>query len=175
MKLTIKAIALFMLLGTQLVNAQVKTADIIKEWERSKAYTKEYLDAMPESGYTLKPTPQMRSFAEQMLHIADANYGLASSALNVESPVELGALEKSADKSKANVTRLVLESYDYIISSIMKMTEAQLSEQVKMIGSFDMDKRTGLAKTLEHQAHHRGQTTVYLRLAGITPPQEKLF
>lgn len=175
MKLTIKAIALFMLVGTQLVNAQVKTADIIKEWERSKAYTKEYLDAMPESGYTLKPTPQMRSFAEQMLHIADANYGLASSALNVKSPIELGALEKSADKSKANVTRLVMESYDYIISSIRKMTEAQLSEQVKMIGSFDMDKRTGLAKTLEHQAHHRGQTTVYLRLAGITPPQEKLF
>jgi len=175
MKITITAVVLCVLACSHLANAQLKTADIIKEWERSKAYTKEYLDAMPESGYALKPTPQMRSFAEQMLHVADANYGLASSAINVKSPVELGVLEKSAYKSKANVTRLVMESYDYIISNLKKMTEAQLNETVKMIGSFDMDKRTGLAKTLEHQAHHRGQTTVYLRLAGITPPQEKLF
>ncbi|PJJ84503.1 DinB family protein [Mucilaginibacter auburnensis] len=175
MKFKIIAIALCMLFGGQLAKAQVKVTEIVKEWERSKAYTKEYLDAMPETGYSLKPTSQMRSFAEQMLHIADANYGLASSALNVKSPVELGSLEKSTDKSKSNVIRLVMNSYDYIISSINKMTDAQLNEPVKMIGSFDMDKRTGLAKTLEHQAHHRGQTTVYLRLAGVTPPQEKLF
>ncbi len=175
MKFKIIAIILCALVGTRLANAQVKTTDIIKEWERSKAYTKEYLDAMPESGYALKPTPQMRSFAEQMLHIADANYGLASSAMNIKNPVELGSLEKTTDKSKANVTRLVIESYDYVMSNIKKMTETQLNESIKMIGSFDMDKRTGLAKAFEHQAHHRGQITVYLRLAGITPPQEKLF
>jgi uncharacterized damage-inducible protein DinB len=44
-----------------------------------------------------------------------------------------------------------------------------------MLGTFDMSKRTALAKVFEHQAHHRGQTTVYLRLAGVKPPQEKLF
>jgi uncharacterized damage-inducible protein DinB len=38
-----------------------------------------------------------------------------------------------------------------------------------------MSKRNALAKVFEHQVHHRGQTTVYLRLAGVTPPQEKLF
>jgi uncharacterized damage-inducible protein DinB len=27
----------------------------------------------------------------------------------------------------------------------------------------------------EHHAHHRGQTGVYLRLSGITPPSEHLF
>jgi len=32
-----------------------------------------------------------------------------------------------------------------------------------------------LNKTFEHQTHHRGQCTVYLRLMGVTPPQEKLF
>ncbi|HYH03497.1 MAG TPA: DinB family protein, partial [Bacillota bacterium] len=39
----------------------------------------------------------------------------------------------------------------------------------------DMSKRTAWAKVFEHQAHHRGQTTVYLRLAGIKAPEEKLF
>lgn len=31
------------------------------------------------------------------------------------------------------------------------------------------------AYTQEHQGHHRGQTTIYLRMAGIRPPAERLF
>lgn len=168
-------IALCLLMGSQFAKAQLKLNDIVNEWERSKAYTKEYLDAMPEKGYALKPTPEMRSFAEQLLHLADANYGLASSAMGIKSPFTVGDLEENPDKTKANVSKVVLASYDFIIEQIKKMPEAQLDETVKMIGRFDMPKRTGLARALEHQAHHRGQTTVYLRLAGVKPPEEKLF
>src|ERR1700744_1983264 len=175
MKIKSLTIALCLIIGSQLVRAQVKTAELVKEWERSKAYTKEYLDAMPESSYTLKPTPEMRSFAEQNLHLADANYGLTSAALGIKSPFELGQWEKSSDKSKANVSRIVMASYDFVIDQIKKLTDAQLDEPVKMLGKFDMTKRIALAKAFEHQVHHRGQTTVYLRLAGVTPPQEKLF
>ena len=149
--------------------------DIVKEWERAKAFTKEYLDAMPESGYALKPTPEMRSFAEQMLHLTDANYGFISAATGEKSPVGFGESEKTADKSKENVTKLVMAGYDYVINHVGKMTPAQLNENVKLFGQFDMTKETALAKCFEHQTHHRGQTTVYIRLAGAKPPQEKLF
>jgi len=175
MKLKSLTIALCLIIGSKLVKAQVKTAELIKEWERSKAYTGEYLDAMPESKYALKPTPEMRSFAEQNLHLADANYGLVSAALGITSPYGLGIWEKTSDKSKAHVSQIVLASYDFVIDQIKKLTDEQLDEPVKMLGSFDMSKRIALAKAFEHQVHHRGQTTVYLRLAGVTPPQEKLF
>jgi uncharacterized damage-inducible protein DinB len=175
MKIKNLALTLCLIIGSLVAKAQAKSADILKEWERSKTYTSEYLDAMPETGYALKPTPEMRSFAEQMLHLADANYGLSSAALVIKSPFTVGDLEKSTDKSKANVIKLVMASYDYVIDNIKKLPEAQLDEPIKMLGSFDMNKRTGLAKAFEHQAHHRGQTTVYLRLAGVKPPQEKLF
>lgn len=130
---------------------------------------------MPESGYKLKPTPEMRSFAEQLLHLADANYGLASAAIGTKSPFGRGELEKTSDKSKSNVSKLVLTSYDFVIDNVKKMTDSQLDEAIKLFGSFDMSKRMALAKVFEHQAHHRGQATVYLRLAGVKPPQEKLF
>jgi len=175
MKLKTSLIALALIIGSQLVKAQTKTAALVKEWERSKAYTKEYLDAMPEASYTLKPTPEMRSFAEQNLHLADANYGLGAAATGAKSPMAQGALEKGSDKSKPAVTKAVLDSYDYVIGLIKNMTDAQLNEQIKLFGSFEMTKETALGKVLEHQAHHRGQTTVYLRLAKVTPPQEKLF
>ena len=155
--------------------SQTSINDIAKEWERAKAYTKEYLDSMPESGYNLKPTPEMRSFAEQMLHLTDANYGFASAASGQKSPVAFGESEKATDKSKANVTKLVLAGYDFVISSLKQMNPAQLKENVKLFGRFDMTKGAAFDKCFEHQTHHRGQTTVYLRLAGAKPPMEKLF
>src|SRR5919107_5463210 len=81
-------------------NAQTSIDGMVKEWERAKAYTKEYLDVMPDSGYALKPTPEMRSFAEQMLHLTDANYGFAAGVTGEKSPIGQGESEKTADKSK---------------------------------------------------------------------------
>ena len=78
---------LFIIGGSQIAGAQSSADEIVKDWERAKVYTKEYLDSMPESGYSLKPTPDMRSFAEQMLHLSDANYGFASAATGEKSPV----------------------------------------------------------------------------------------
>jgi uncharacterized damage-inducible protein DinB len=165
---------LFLLVFVSISNAQ-SIDDIVKEWERAKAYTKEYLDAMPESGYELKPTPEMKSFAEQMLHLTDANYGFTAAASGEKSPVEFGESEKTVDKSKANVTKVVLAGYDFVINSVKKMTLAQLTENTKLFNQFEMTKGMVLAKSFEHQTHHRGQTTVYLRLAKVTPPKEKLF
>ncbi|RYY31742.1 MAG: damage-inducible protein DinB [Sphingobacteriaceae bacterium] len=160
---------------TGFVKAQNTTADMVKEWERAKAYTKEYLDVMPDDKYNLKPTPESRSFADQMLHLADANYGLTAVATGDKSPFELGALEKSADKTKAAVTKAVMDSYDFVINIIKKFPVEKYSEQIKVFGKFDMSRGMALAKSFEHQTHHRGQTTVYIRLAGAKPPQEMLF
>ena len=167
---------LFILLGiSTFTQAQTSIDEIVKDWERAKAYTKEYLDAMPAKSYGLKPTAEMRSFAQQMLHLTDANYGFASAATGVASPIGIGESEKSADQSKENVTKLVLAGYDFVINSVKTMTPAQLEEATKLFGQFDMSRETALSKCFEHQTHHRGQTTVYIRLAGATPPQEKLF
>ncbi|MEY4459279.1 MAG: hypothetical protein RIT38_484, partial [Bacteroidota bacterium] len=69
----------------------------------------------------------------------------------------------------------VLAAYDFAINSIQKYPYAKLSEHIKLFGQFDMSREQVLNKCFEHQTHHRGQTTVYLRLAGATPPAEKLF
>lgn len=167
---------LFILLGiSTFAQAQTSIDEIVKDWERAKAYTKEYLDAMPAESYGNKPTADMRSFARQMLHLTDANYGFASAATGVASPIGMDESEKSADQSKENVTKLVLAGYDFVINSVKTMTPAQLEEATKLFGQFDMSRETALSKCFEHQTHHRGQTTVYIRLAGGTPPQEKLF
>jgi len=164
---------LFLMIAVSFTQAQA-IDDLVKEWERAKAYTKEYLDVMPEAGYALKPTPEMRSFAEQMLHLSDANYNFLATATG-EKPVVKDLEKSTTDKSKANVTKLTLDSYDFAINSIKKLTSADLQTQVKVFGRFDLTKGATVQKAFEHQTHHRGQTTVYIRLAKVTPPNEKLF
>ena len=155
------------------LQAQTPTETIIKDWQRAKAYTKEYLDAMPESEYTFKPTKEMRSFSGQVLHLSDAIYGFVASATD-EKPTAAD-LEKSNDINKASVTAKVLAAYDFAINSIQKYPNTKLSERIKLFGQFDLSREQVLNKCFEHQTHHRAQITVYLRLAGVTPPAEKLF
>lgn len=167
---------LFLFIGmVSLVNAQSKIDDMVKDWERAKAYTLEYLEAMPADKYDLKPTPEMRSFAQQMLHLTGANYGFTAAATGASVPDGMGELEKLNDQSKESVTEQVAAGYDFVIANIKTLSPAQLEEGVQLFGRFDMSKGKALEKLFEHQTHHRGQTTVYLRLGGVTPPGEKLF
>jgi uncharacterized damage-inducible protein DinB len=149
---------------------------MVADWTRARDYTKEYLDAMPEDGVGLKPTPDIRSFAEQMLHLAGGNFGFAATAAGVANPQQGKSLEKMDEfKTKAALTKIVIESYDFVINSIKGMDAKKMDEPVKLFGRFDMTRATALDKAFEHQTHHRGQTTIYLRLKGVKPPQEKLF
>jgi uncharacterized damage-inducible protein DinB len=178
-KLALTFLAILISAGSfaqSLSNTDLKS-QAVKDWERAKAYTKEYLDAMPEKGVKFKPTPEIRSFAEQMLHLAQANVMFAATGTG-EKPIFADKnLEKSDElKTKEALLKTVMESYDFVISSIKKMDESKLASKV----TNDMFKLTTtqqdwLAKGFEHQTHHRGQCTVYLRLMGVTPPQEKLF
>jgi len=159
--------------------AQFTQSQMVAEWQRAKAYTKEYLDAMPEEGYGFKPTPEIRSFAQQMLHLADANYLFSSMGSGKPSPLghtlpAHNILEKTALQTKEATTKTVMDSYDFVIGSLQGMTPEQWQETVKF-GKTDITRSGLFGKGFEHQTHHRGQTTIYLRLKGITPPAEKLF
>ena len=154
-----------------------KSDAMIADWERAKAYTVEYLDAATDEVITFKPAPEMRTFGQQMLHIAESNYGFGSAASGKASPVAFGQLEKASDKyaTKESLKEVVVESYDFLISALKETDESTMGEGIKMFNRFEMTRQQGFEKAFEHQTHHRGQTTVYLRLKGIKPPNEKLF
>src|SRR5688572_20534361 len=153
-----------------------RTAALVPDWERAKAYTMEYLNASTDEVVNFKPTAEMRTFGQQMLHIAEANYGFASTASGKANPVPFGSLEKSDKyKTKDAVAKEVMASYDFVIAAVKEMPESKMGEMVKLFNKFDLSRGAAMEKAFEHQTHHRGQTTVYLRLKGITPPGEKLF
>ncbi len=153
-----------------------RIAGLVAEWTRAKDYTREYIDVMPEDGLGLKPTPDIRSFAEQMLHLAGGFYFFAKPVFGVDPPGNPGALaaDENLKKNKAALQKTVADSYDFVIAQIKALTPAKLDETVTLAG-VKMPRHVAIAKAFEHQTHHRGQTTIYIRLKGIKPPNERLF
>lgn len=152
---------------------------LIKDWVRAKVYTQEYLDAMPANKYGFRPVDSMRSFAEQMLHLASGNALFAGVVTGVKSPIFSQNLDKSPTaNSKDSVIYYVNTSYDMIITLLKNMDAGKLSEiptQGSGANKEGFTRLVWLMKAFEHQTHHRGQCTVYIRLQGIRPPAEKLF
>jgi len=185
MKLTFTLLFLLcsFFLPAQNLNDALKQ-QMIKDWERAKAYTQEYLDAMPANKYGLRAVDSIRSFAEQMLHLAFSNAAMATVGAGVrDSNIIKAFLSRDVEKSpgfqnKDSVVYLVNKSYDFMINSIKNMDFAKSTEIVNQRtpgGNRSETRLTWLLKAFEHQTHHRGQCTIYIRLAGIRPPAEKLF
>lgn len=149
---------------------------LIKDWERAKAYTNEYLDAMPANKYGAYAVDSIkRSFGQQMLHLAQGTFGLASGGTGGTRPYPGFDLEKSAGaQTKDSVVYYVNASYDFVIKGLKDLDASKLSEHAKR-GNIDESRLWWIMKAFEHQTHHRGQCTIYIRLQGIRPPQEKLF
>lgn len=173
-------LAIVFFVGVTTLNAQgiqpdsIK-AQLLKDWERAKAYTNEYLVAMPADKYTARAVDSIRSFSEQMLHMAAGTIGLSANGTGKARIFTGFNMEKSAgSQTKDSVSYYVNTSYDFAIDGIKNMDAAKLGEYFKR-GNFNETRLTWLMKAFEHQTHHRGQCTIYIRLQGIRPPAEKLF
>jgi uncharacterized damage-inducible protein DinB len=153
----------------------VRTNELVADWERAKEYTKEYLDVMPEEGIHFKATPEIRSFAEQMLHLAMGNAGIVATSTGKERLFKENIEKSDAYKTKEALTKVVMQSYDFVIATLKELDDKKLQEKVTFFNGQEYSREVGIGKAFEHQTHHRGQATIYLRLKGITPPNEKLF
>ncbi len=110
-----------------------------------------------------------------MLHLATANFAFVSTATGIANPNQGKNLEKLDEyKTKAALIKIVMESYDFAINAAKNVDLKKADETVKFFGR-EMTRSGAWSKGFEHQTHHRGQTTIYLRLKGVKPPPEKLF
>jgi uncharacterized damage-inducible protein DinB len=164
-------------LSAQSLNSSDIQAQMVKDWQRGKAYTIEYLNTMPADKYGFKAVDSLRSFAQQMLHLASGNVFLMTNATGkpalswLQSDIEHSARAQNKD----SVMYYVVASYDYCIDAVKNLDPAKWGEKTKMFNTFEETRFALMNKAFEHQGHHRGQTTIYIRLLGIRPPQEKLF
>jgi uncharacterized damage-inducible protein DinB len=138
-------------------------------WATSKTYTLAVAEQMPEDQYSFKPTEAQMTFGGQMMHIASANDHFFNKMTGVKAP-DIG--DPKATQTKAAVIAALTKSFDFGAAQIAKATDAQLMSIVET-GDGKMTMMEGILLGLDHTAHHRAQTLVYLRLKGIVPTEYK--
>ena len=125
----------------------------------------------PEDKYDFKPTPAQRSFAEQLLHAANANYFFSNPAMGKKMP----AIEdpKRADfKTKADIVTFVKKAFADGAAAIQAKGDKGMSD---LLPFADQQVRVSdmAYGFIEHSGEHYGQLVVYYRLAGLVPPESR--
>jgi uncharacterized damage-inducible protein DinB len=127
----------------------------------------------PEDKYDFKPTPAQRSFAEQLLHMAGANYYFTNLAMGQKPPAQEDP-PRAKYKTKADVVAFVKKSFEDGAAAIKAkgdtgmaglMVDPSANQQVRVF-----DAAYGF---MEHCGEHYGQLVVYYRLVGLVPPESR--
>jgi uncharacterized damage-inducible protein DinB len=136
-------------------------------------------DAMPEDKYSFAPTngefKGVRTFAEQVKHVAATNYVFASAILGEKPPVDLGGGENGPDsvKSKAEILKFLKDSFAYLTKALNSITDKNQLDQVTVFGEMKMARASVGAFSTAHPFDHYGQMVEYLRMNGIIPPASR--
>ncbi len=127
----------------------------------------------PEDKYDFKPVPAERSFAEQLLHAANANYFFINPAMGMKPPAEEDP-KRSSYSTKAAVVEFVKKSFADGAAAIQKKGDKGLNDLVVDPFANQKTRVSDMAwGLLEHSGEHYGQLVVYYRVAGLVPPESR--
>lgn len=148
--------------------------DLMADFERNRATVLAYIDAMPDSAMGFRPTPGVRSFAQQFDHIVTTNLEVAAIALRgLKSAPELGDTAKYLH-DKADLRRYADTTYGYMLGALRAAPAAQLRKPVAMYGQPPQPAARLAQLSFEHSVWTLGQLVPYLRLSGVKPPEYKM-
>lgn len=136
-------------------------------------------EAMPDDKFNFAPTQgefkDVRTFAQQVKHIAAVNYLLGAAILSEKPPMPLGG-ENGPDNitSKADVVKFLKDSFAYLHKALGSINENNVLGQVQSPFGSNKASRLGLSLiAVSHPFDHYGQMVEYLRMNGIVPPASR--
>jgi uncharacterized damage-inducible protein DinB len=133
-------------------------------------------EAMPEDKWSFKPTQgefkNVRTFAEQVKHVACGNEAWAKQLSGEKPPARCDLGGPNPAKSKAEILAYLKESFQAIDKVIADTNEQNLLHPNP--GQYwGRNRLSGLTATVWHISDHYGQLVVYLRMNGIVPPASR--
>lgn len=127
----------------------------------------------PEDKYDFKPAPAQRSFAEQLLHAAGANYFFTNLAMGQKPPAEEDP-KRDQYKTKADIVTFVKKSFADGAAAIKSKGDKGMNDLLVDPFAHQQMRVYDLAYGfIEHCGEHYGQLVVYYRVAGLVPPESR--
>ena len=153
-----------------LLSAQTPAPSLAKElaasFQRAATEILDVAEVMPAEKYGYKPTPEVSSFGDQLVHVA----GITQRFIDTAKGTKTEAAHQPA-MAKPEVIGLLKKTFQSAQEMITPLTDAQLLEPVKFpFGDRTVTRATFWQGPLYQIRNHHGQLVVYLRMNGIVPP-----
>jgi hypothetical protein len=182
-----KCISIFLLLLSHPAPAQMNqpagplsVRQVIDAWvTNTENHVVPVANAMPEDKYSFAPTSgefrNVRTFAEQLKHLAANNYRQAAVILG-EKPTSDQINEHGPDSvnTKAEIVDYLKGSFASLHKAVATINEKNAVEPINGTSGTWQRARLGLAvDAVAHSFDHYGQLVEYLRMNGIVPPDSR--
>jgi uncharacterized damage-inducible protein DinB len=138
-------------------------------------------EAMPADKYGFTPTDGefkgVRTFGQQVKHLAATNHILAAAALGEDPPSDAGdELGPEAVRNKTEILDYLRGSFTHLGKAIDAIGDSDVKVKSSPISPLTATQVTRLAlivESLMHSLNHYGQMVVYLRMNGVVPPASR--
>jgi len=146
---------------------------ILTEIDQEAKTTKRVLDRIPEDKLAWKPHPKAFSLGQLAMHVACTPGGVAAAA--VPDTIEAPIFSQPEAKSRQEVLDTFSKSVESAKDTLKKMDDSRLmstwslTKNGKVVMSVP---RIGFIRfiLMNHNYHHRGQLSVYLRMLDVPVP-----
>lgn len=138
------------------MNEQVLSA----RWSEAGAKLVDLAEAFPAERYDDRPRPEVRSFADQLRHVAFWNQWLARTLEGGKPDGSANELPSSQFKAKPEVVQVLRASFQDVAQALTA-------------GRANGSAAETAVPILEHVAEHYGQLAVYCRINGVVPPASR--
>jgi hypothetical protein len=135
---------------------------VLENWQDVGGRLVTMAEDWPEDKYGYRPNPQVRTFAQVLLHIAGSNYGLVNQLKGTK--VGDASNDPAGDmyKTKAQVV------------GFLKKSVADGSALIAQEGDAGVLKHLDLwVGYTEHMGEHYGLLVAYYRISGVVPPESR--
>jgi hypothetical protein len=124
---------------------------------------------VPDAVWSFRPTPEVRTFAQLMGHIANANFMICGAAGDTKGG---GADFEKTMSTKADLSKAVADSFAFCDKVIAGLDDKKGMESVKFfIGP--TPRAMVIAFNTSHLNEHYGNLVTYMRLNKIVPPSSQ--
>jgi uncharacterized damage-inducible protein DinB len=138
-------------------------------WESVSGYVLRSAEDMPEADYGFRPVETVRTFGQQIAHVAGSQYSMCAAALG-EPPKEEDEIEKSMT-TKAQLVAALRASSEYCRRAYAQ-SDADAARSITMYGQ-PRTRMYALAINATHDGEHYGNLITYLRIKGRVPPSSQ--
>jgi hypothetical protein len=136
-------------------------------------------EMMPESGYAFRPTPDVRTFGEQINHATGSHYSFCNQAGLPPGVQKAPAPNLAGVASKPAIVAALRDSIAYCDRVLAAASEAWLMEVAPGLGGSSSGRIPAMRAhafvyNTVHSAEDYGTITTYLRMQGVVPPSTAL-